>query len=237
MKIYIILMLILSVCLLIRQIYLLYRYPAVVAVSWKQIVGQLEKSQVSLNREKSRLVFLQDPTLLGYFETTTSVLKNLLESISSSKGRIQEDYASMEATAFLAKQITERCQRLSKAVHQQIGQGRYQTDLLYNDLTIDKTSTIGCYFCSRPHHPVHFRYVDVSVSKENHTVMACRVCRHELEGSGEVKVLSFMKNGKASHWTELEGYKPNPKYWNKRPRRKKIKASLKLIKTSDDSRL
>ncbi len=233
MKIYVILILIVLICLLIRQIYRLYRYPAIVAVSWGQVIQQLEKSQFYLNREKPRLLFLHDQVLLGYFETTTNVLKNLLESISSSKGRIQEDYASVEATAFLAKQITERCQRLSKAVHQQIGLGKYQTDLLYNDLSIDKNSKIGCYFCSRPHHPLHFRYVDVSVGIKNHTVMACRVCRHELEGSGEVKVLSFMKNGKASHWTELDGYKPNAKYWNKKPKKTKAKSTLKLIKLSD----
>ena len=234
MKIYIFILLILTICLLLRQIYMFFKYPAVVGVTWKNVLTLLDKSRVMLNREKDKISFLNDHVLINYFETTTKVFENLLVNVSVSKQGIQESYESIEATAFLAKQLSDRCERLLKAIHQQVGNGRFKVDLLYTDMSIDQSANIGCYFCSRPHHPLYFSHVDVKVSEETKNVVACRVCRQELETTGEVKVLSFLKKGKASHWSETSGYKPNASYWNKKSSPKKTKSSLKLIKPTTE---
>ena len=72
----------------------------------------------------------------------------------------------------------------------------------------------GCYFCSMPHLVGDPRKVKVRIDGKILAAMACLSCFKALNANKKVKVLFFMRDGKALHWARVRDYVMEPKYFS-----------------------
>ena len=196
-----------------------------------QLVAQLDTVTHTVNQLATHVRQVREPRLLEYYESTLRVLETLLTAVR----RIPpfgSDPSTLDSAFFLVKDCRGRVGRTHQAFQDALADRPIRWDILLGRGDGTVTHPAGCYFCSRP--VISGRYADVKVRIDGEVkqVLACKICKDELETTKKVKVLYFMRDGKPVHWAEVTDYQPSEDYWsiNKRETVRKT-PKLELVRS------
>lgn len=148
---------------------------------------------------------------LDYYEASLRLLENLLTMFKELEP-FGQDLEVLNSAHFLLKDCQTRLDRIEQALKQMLKGRAVDQRKLYG--WARQKVPIGCYFCSRPFLYARFKQVKVRIDQKVSEVYSCEKCRSQLEKTGQVKVLYFLKDGKQVHWSELSDYNPVHDYWN-----------------------
>jgi hypothetical protein len=199
-----------------------------------QLVAQLDTVTQTINQLAVHIRTIREPRLLEYYESTLRVLETLLTAVR----RIPpfgSDPAALDSAFFLVRDCRGRVGRTHQAFQEALSGRPIRWDVLTGQGQGTLAHPAGCYFCSRPVISGRFSEVKVRLDGEVKQVLACKICKEELETTKKVKVLYFMRDGKPVHWAEIPDYHPSEDYWsiNKREIIRKF-PKLELVKSESD---
>lgn len=200
-----------------------------------QLVSQLDTVTQTINQLATHVRTTREPRLLEYYESTLRVLETLLTAVR----RIPPfgtDPAALDSAFFLVRDCRGRVGRTHQAFQDELAGRAIKWDLLLGRGNGIVSHPAGCYFCSRPVISGRFSEVKVRIDGDVKQVLACKICKDELETTKKVKVLYFLRDGKQVHWSEVSDYQPSEDYWsiNKRETIRKVR-KLELVRNEPDT--
>lgn len=181
--------------------------------SYQKILNYLDLTVELCNHNYSPILRTQQLKLIDYFCGTLSVLENLLLTVRhlDPRGAHQGAY---QGALFLAKDCYLRGKRVENALHDFRKKGSFDTRKLYDQFKPGGLNKVGCYFCSRPYEAHFFTQTKAVVDGKRMAVIACKICDHQLKQNNKARILKFIRDGKALHWSKIVDYRPKKEYWN-----------------------
>ncbi len=201
---------------------------------YAMLIRQTDAVRLALNNLATQLPHLRDPRVLDYYESCLKMLETLLLALTKIPA-FGVEVGILKSALFLVNECNVRTQRIERAFKEQ-SEGRAVTfDQLYELPRIRELLPEGCYFCSKPPKDAKLSRVRVKVETQVKQVEACDICADQLRKTKKVKVLFFMKDGKAKHWSEVTEYRPSQDYWNlNSPENALNKRKLELVYSRRD---
>lgn len=197
------------------------------------LVGKVEKVTFEVNQLASLIPAVKTPQLWEYYESCLKLLENLLVMFQKLEpfGR---DLAVLNSAHFLMKDCQARVARTRKAVMAEARGKKIDLTKVYGHP--EKRIPTGCYFCSRPFVYSGFSRVRARIDDEVKHVYSCDQCANDLKRKRKVKVLYFMRDGKAIHWSEMNEYSPIHDFWNINRKTVLMKSDKLEIEFSNEDR-
>lgn len=196
------------------------------------LIEKIEIITLELNQLAVVVPNIHDPKLLDYYESCLSLLENLL-SMFQKLEPFDTDMVVINSANFLLKDCERRVKR-TKQAFRQVARGK---TIDMNRVYGQKKHQVpfGCYFCSRPFLYRGFSKISARLDGKVLQVFSCDLCKDELKSSKKVKVLYFLKDDQAVHWSELSEYNPIHDFWNINRKTVLMKAvKLERIYSDDD---
>ncbi len=176
---------------------------------YQNLILQLEAIQKQLNDINPYLHLIRNEAIIDEVDKTVSFMYTLAEAISHIHPKdIRE--GSLNSALILARDCQNQTLKAKNMVDMYFGGKTSTIPLSTPKETLAKA---GCYFCSRPFISGPPNGVRVKIDQEEKSTLACHVCYQLLKEKKKIKVLHFMLDGKALHWTENINYKPNEQFW------------------------
>lgn len=181
-------------------------------VRMEDLMARFDEIAARLNDLAPVAAKIRDPKVLQYYEQSLGLFEKLLSLIHAIPDFRQEP-ASMRAALHLAKECSDRTDRIAKALDAALSGDSLDYGALYGWKRRPR-EILGCFFCSRPYEAPTFRIVGTKVAGRRIHAYACAVCRERLERERKADVLYFKKDGQPVHWTQVAEYKPSSDYWD-----------------------
>lgn len=176
---------------------------------YQNLILQLEAIQKQLNEVNPSLHLIKNNTIIDEIDKTVAFMYTLAEAISHIHPRdIRDD--SLNSALILARDCQNQTLKARNMVDMYFGSKTTAIPVITPKETLAKA---GCYFCSRPFISGPPNGVKVKIDNEEKSTLACNNCYHLLKQKKKIKVLHFMQDGKAIHWTENINYKPSEQFW------------------------
>lgn len=198
------------------------------------LIRQTDAVTTALNKLAAQVPQQRDPKILDYYESCLKMLETLLLALTKIPP-FGTEVPTLKSALFLVNECQTRTQRVERAFSEH-REGRHVS---FEDLhalpKIRELLPEGCYFCSKPPKEAKLTRVRVKVETEVKQVDACDVCAEQLRKTKKVKVLFFMKDGKAKHWSDVSEYRPSQDYFNlNSPENALNKRKLELVYSRRD---
>jgi hypothetical protein len=166
-----------------------------------QLVEEAEQLSLEINRISTLLAQQKNPINLDAFEGAVRMFENILvmlKELHPHEGQKEVIGTALYLVRSCKKKIKTNKNKKDK---DPLGLNRHR---LY----------LGCYFCSKPFVFSGLSRVQARFEGSNRKVYSCPSCKDELNKNSKVKVLHFMVNEKAKHWSEVNEYNPIRDFWH-----------------------
>lgn len=181
-------------------------------VRMDDLMAQFDEIAAKLNDLAPIAAKIRDPKVLQYYEQCLGLFEKLI-SIIHEIPHFRQEASSLRAALHLAKECSERADRIAQALDAALSGQTLDYGALYGWKSRPR-EIAGCFFCSRPYEAPSFKIVGTKVSGRRIHAYACAVCRERLERERKADVLYFKKDGQPVHWSQVKEYKPSSDFWN-----------------------
>jgi hypothetical protein len=179
-------------------------------ISYCQLVGRLDSIRAALFKLTSSMSAAKHGAVVHELEGLVQDVERLVVATRQLE-HFSTDDKKIAQILITAEELLGRFAAVQGLV---MTQGAEPNAPVVSRSKLSKQLRQGCYFCSMPHLVGEPRKVKVRIDGKILAVMACLTCFKALNANKKVKVLFFMRDGKALHWTRVRDYVMEPKYFS-----------------------